>query len=269
MNAEDKFDLLKMILRKMEATAIAFSGGVDSSFLLYTACEILGNNITAVIFSSQVIPQRELNNARSFARSLGVNLHELSFDIESLDFFHNNPVNRCYYCKKHLFTKLKEFALKQSLPWVADGTNWDDLNDFRPGCKALEELKIRSPLQEAGLKKEEIRFLSKRMGLSTWDKPAVPCLATRIPYGQPITLKKLNEIEQAEDYLHILGFKNIRVRHDNHTARIELPTDYFEDVLNYREKIVDKFKSLRFTYITLDLEGFRSGSLNERKNLNG
>lgn len=269
MELKKKLNQLNILLKKMESLAIAFSGGVDSSFLLYCAHEILGDNITAVIFSSQVLTKNELESAQSFARNMGVYLQEIPFDIGELDFFQNNPVDRCYFCKKHLFTRLRELAREQGFKWVADGSNCDDLYEFRPGNKAIEELKVRSPLREAGLTKEEIRYLSKKMALPTWDKPAAPCLATRVPYGQTVTLKKLSEIQQAEEYLLTLGFQNVRLRHYDDTARIEIPIRYFKDVLNYREEIVQKLKSLGFVYITLDLEGFRSGSLNERKNING
>ncbi len=244
--------------------AVAFSGGVDSSFLLKCAHDVLGDNVLAVTARSSTFPQRELSESISFAKSYGIK-QEL-IDSEEIDIkgYAENPADRCYYCKNELFTKIRKLASEKGLKYMAEGSNMDDLGDFRPGLKAAAELGAVSPLRFAGLNKEEIRLLSKEMGLPTWDKPSFACLASRVPYGQKITREKLGVIDKAEQFLMDLGFRQVRVRHHGDIARIELLKSdmprIFENGLY--EKIYAKLKELGFIYVTLDLKGYQTGSMN-------
>lgn len=260
---EQKFDKLKQILRSFESVVIAFSGGVDSSFLAKVAYDVLGDKAIAVTADSALYS--EVEEAKEVAEEIGIK-HELFF-TEELDIpeFSDNPPERCYYCKKELFSKLWEIAKQQGFKHVVDGANYDDLGDYRPGMKAGAELNVSSPLKDAKLTKSEIRELSKRLGLRTWNKPSMACLASRFPYGTHITSEKLSAVGKAEKFLRELGIKQLRVRHHKDIARIEvLPEDM--DILlrnHIREKIVEKFKHLGYTYVTLDLCGYRTGSMNE------
>ncbi|CDZ24273.1 putative protein slr1717 [[Clostridium] cellulosi] len=251
-------------LKSLGSLAVAFSGGVDSSFLLKCAHDVLSDNVIAITARSSTFPKRELNEAIEFAKEYGI--RQIIIDSDELDIkgFRENPVDRCYYCKSELFAKIKKVAEENNIKYIAEGSNMDDLGDYRPGLKAARECGAISPLRTAGLTKNDIRALSKEMGLKTWDKPSFACLASRIPYGQTITKEKLLLIDKAEQFLIDLGFKQIRVRHHGEIARIELlPEDMikiFQDGL--REKIHDYFKSLGFTYITLDLNGYKTGSMN-------
>jgi uncharacterized protein len=260
-----KLDRLKNILKEMERVLVAFSGGVDSSFLLRVGKEVLGDNILAVTACSATYPQAELETAKQIAQLLDV--RHIIIDSEELDIpeFQDNPPNRCYYCKKELFGKLKELAFQEGIGFVVDGSNVDDLGDHRPGMVAAQEMGIRSPLREAGLTKREIRAYSKDLGLSTWEKPPFACLSSRFPYGEKITREKLYRVDQAEEYLRNKGFRQIRVRHHDTIARIEV---YKSDLgkfleIGLAEEVVTKLKELGFKYVTLDLEGYRSGSMNE------
>jgi len=266
--AQLKFEQLKKRLKKMEKVLIAFSGGVDSSFLLKVALDTLGKeNVLAVTADSKTYPREELKDASNLAKDLGLDgRHRIIKTSElKLKNFSENPQDRCYYCKFKLFSKLKKIAQKNKISYVLDGSNYSDQNDFRPGRKALTELGIRSPLLESGLTKEEIRALSKKLKLPTWNKPALACLSSRIPYGEKITLEKLKRIEKAESFLKNLGFNQLRVRDHNNIARLELELEEFKKLTdeNLRVKIYDKFRGLGFTYVTLDLLGYRTGSMNE------
>jgi uncharacterized protein len=255
---------LQDYIKSLGTLAVAFSGGVDSSFLLKCAHEALGDNVLAVTARSSTFPQRELLESIEFAKSYGIR-HEL-IDSEEIDIrgYAENPADRCYYCKNELFSKIRKLSTEKGLEYMAEGSNMDDLGDFRPGLKAASELGAVSPLRFAGLNKEEIRILSKEMGLPTWDKPSFACLASRVPYGQRITREKLGVIDEAEQFLMDLGFRQVRVRHHGDIARIELvKTDMpkvFENGLY--EKIYSKIKELGFTYVTLDLKGYSTGSMN-------
>lgn len=254
-----KLNKLKDILSKMQSVVIAYSGGVDSTFLLRVAHDVLGDRVLAVVARSATYQKKEYEEAVKLAEGIGVELKVI--DTEELDnpMFSNNPPERCYYCKEELFNKLKKMGSKN----VIYGATISDIGDFRPGSDAAKELGIRAPLQEAGLTKEEIRELSKRLGLPTWDKPAMACLASRFPYGERITEEQLNSVEKAEGYISSLGFKNVRVRVYNKLARVEVDREKIGDMFLNKDKIVNRLKELGFNYVTLDLEGYRSGSMNE------
>lgn len=265
LTLNSKLEKLKEILKNMGNMLIAYSGGVDSTLLLSVAKDVLGENVFAVTSRSGIHPEKEHKFAVKMAKKLKVKHLTITTDELYNPSFTANPVNRCYYCKKELFTKLQKIAATKNIKWISDGTNYDDRNDFRPGMLALKELSIRSPLKEARLTKEEIRHLSKRFKLPTWNKPPLACLVSRIPYGDKITIQKLKMINEAENYLCNLGMKQVRVRHHGDIARIEvLPIDIPKLILQKtREKILKKFKKLGYKYITLDLQGYRSGSMNE------
>jgi len=261
-----KLESLKKILKEIRSCLVAFSGGVDSSFLLKTASEVLGKDkVLAVSAKSETYPKEELECAKEIAKEFGV--EHLTIESEELEIpeFRMNPWNRCYYCKTVLFQKIKDVAKKRGLNFVLDGTNYDDIGDHRPGMKALRELEIRSPLKEAMMTKEDIRYFSRKMGLKTWDKPSFACLASRFPYGKEITREKLTIVDKAESFLKRLNFRQVRVRHHGQIARIELERDNIGVLVSKKlmDKVVKKFKELGFVYVTLDLEGYRMGSMNE------
>lgn len=269
--AEDTSDLqaklgvLRCILRDLGSVVVAYSGGVDSAFLLKVAVDELGENTLAVTGDSETIPRAELNNSRDLAKSMGVrHLVVATNEMCDPDFVANTP-ERCFHCKKTLFGILSELAVEKGINHVVEGSNFSDLDDYRPGMKAVEQFKVLSPLKDAGLTKDDIRQLSRQLGLSTWDKPAAPCLSSRIPYGSAIATDKLHRIEQAEKYLRDLGFKILRVRDHDDVARIEVPTEDMSRFLNdgTSANITEKLKSLGYRYVAVDLDGFRSGSLNE------
>ncbi len=260
-----KYEKLKALLQRMEKVLIAFSGGVDSTFLLRVAHEILQDDVLAVIGSSDIYPQREKGEALNLAQEMGVRCLVIETnELDNPNFAENTP-QRCYYCKKELFSRLKKIAEDESIPYVLDGSNSEDSQDFRPGLQAAAELEVRSPLKEVGLKKEEIRVLSKRLGLSTWNKPAFSCLSSRFPYYSKIESKSLKQVDRAEEYLRNLGFTQFRVRHYQQMARIEIRPDEFSKIIKpaIRNKIIKTFKKLGYIYVNLDLEGYRSGSMNE------
>lgn len=248
----------------METVLVAYSGGVDSTFLAMTAHEILGANSLAVFAHSPVSPPTEREEAEAIARRIGLRYKSIeSKEMENPDFVANLP-DRCYYCKRELFGELKPIAFAEGLAWIADGTNYDDLKDYRPGRQASAEARVRSPLYEAGLTKDEIRQLSQEKGLSTWDKPASPCLASRIPYGTPVTPEILHKIAEGERYLHSLGLRQLRLRHHGDIARIEVDEKDIAVFLGdgIRSEIVKHIKALGYQYVALDLSGYRTGSLN-------
>ena len=265
LNVEEKLEQLKKTLREMGTVLIAYSGGVDSSFLAVTAHEVLGQNSLAVFASSPVAPPMEKEAAESLAHQFGLRFRIIESNEMANPDFVANPPERCYYCKRELFSELKPIALAEGLKWVADGTNADDLSDYRPGRKASAEAGIRSPLLEVGLTKAEIRQLSRAQGLPTWDRPASPCLASRIPYGIPVTAETLNKIARGEKYLHSLGLRQVRLRHHGDIARIELDQPDMAKIIktDIRHGIIEHFKALGYKYVTLDLTGYRTGSLNE------
>jgi len=265
LNEKEKLQKLKDILKNMESVVIGFSGGVDSTFLLKVAKDVLGDKVMAITASSSTFPQREMKEAIAFAKV--INTRHMVIKSEELDIegFSKNPKDRCYYCKHELFSKLLNIAKQEGYNFVVDGANLDDTGDYRPGMKAGRELGIRSPLLEAELTKGDIRILSKEMNLPTWDKPSFACLSSRVPYGEEITIKKLDMIDAAEQYLLDSGFRQVRVRHHGDIARIEVSPDerskFFNDKI--MDDIAGKLKEIGFNYVTLDLTGYRTGSMNE------
>lgn len=264
MTLQQKLARLKKIISRYNSCLVAFSGGVDSACLLKVASVVLPKDrILAVTADSATYPKVELLNARRIARLIGVR-HEIIKTNELKDArFIANPVNRCYFCKYELFTALKKLAKKFQLNFVVDGSSLSDKSDFRPGNIAKQELKIRSPLSEAGFTKEDIRRLSRFFGLNTWDKPPLACLASRIPYGTQISVRLLQRINHAETYLRELGFRQARVRHYNGLCRIEVLKDDIPGLITKGNLVVDKLKKLGYNYVAVDLEGYRRGSLNE------
>jgi len=254
----------KDIAKSKKENLVAFSGGVDSTFLLAVAHEILGEKSIAATASSEIHPKRELREAGDFTGKRDIKHIVFSSDEMSLPVFVSNGTDRCYHCKRHLFDSIFAIAKENSITHVAHGANLDDLNDYRPGFRAAKETGVIAPLIDAGLNKEEIRFLSREMGLSTWNKPAMPCLATRIPYKSLITGKKLKMIEQAETFLLEHGFTGIRVRHHGAMAKIEVNSGNLKDILSekLRGNILEKFRDIGFKHIALDLEGYVPGKMN-------
>jgi pyridinium-3,5-biscarboxylic acid mononucleotide sulfurtransferase len=259
-----KKDILAERLKELGSVLIAFSGGVDSTFLLAVAHRVLGKSAMACTATSVIYPSRELNEAIAFTKKQGIAHEVIPFDAMKLSCFSENNPDRCYHCKKHVFQQLKDLAEEKGLNHLAHAVNLDDLMDYRPGLRAAEEMGVIAPLVDAQLAKKEIRLLSKEMGLSTWDKPPMACLASRIPFGQAITVEKLRMIGEAEEFLADLGFLQYRVRCHGVVARIEVEP---EDLLRImekpvRDKIISRLREIGFMHIALDLEGYISGSLN-------
>lgn len=259
---DNKRDKLDSILKELKSFVVAFSGGVDSSFLLYRAHALKKLDIIGVTIRTPYIPRKEIDEAVEFAKAYGIN-HRI-IDLSFPETIRNNPLDRCYVCKKTLFSELLSFARNNGYKYVIEGTNADDPGDFRPGLKALRELDIRSPLLEAGLTKKEIRELLRQEGLSVWDKPAMACLLTRIPYNTQVSESMLKMIEQAEYFLLDKGYPGARVRVHGDLARIECLPGYFEKITQNPDKelIINNLKKIGFRYVSLDLEGYRSGSSN-------
>ncbi|HEY5587751.1 MAG TPA: ATP-dependent sacrificial sulfur transferase LarE [Candidatus Paceibacterota bacterium] len=265
MELDLKFQKLKDNLRDLGSVAIAYSGGVDSTFLLKVAADVLGNSVIAITAKSSTYPEREFKEAVKYIEGIGAKHIVIISEELEIEGFAKNPVNRCYYCKKELFSKIRKVADDNNINAVLDGSNADDASDFRPGMKAARELEVISPLKDAGFTKNDIRELSKRLGVPTWNKPAFACLSSRFPYGNEITVEKLSMVERAEQFLLDLGFRQIRVRHHEDIARVEVNAeerDKFFDI-KMMDKVGNELKSIGFKYVTLDLLGYRTGSMNE------
>jgi uncharacterized protein len=261
---QDKAASLRAILADMGGCVIGFSGGVDSTLLFAVAVEVLGQRALAVTATSKTYPERELNEARELALQIGG--RHLVIVSEELDIpeFRDNPRNRCYYCKKELFGKLRAIADQEGLGYALDGTNSDDAGDHRPGRIAAEELRVRSPLEEAVFTKQDIRDLSRELGLPTWDKPAFACLSSRFPYGTAITPERVGQVGVAEESLRLLGFRTLRVRYHGTVARLELGEEEFQRATgDVRDEVIRLVKGAGFIYVALDLQGYRTGAMNE------
>ena len=263
MSLDDKLKDLKDRIREKGRLLISYSGGVDSSLLAKLAHDVLGEGAVAVILDSEIYPRSELEEAVALAESLGLELRVERFSILDDQAFSQNPSTRCYICKKSSSAILKRVAQKEGMSCIADGVNADDLDDYRPGIAACSEEGIWHPFVDSGITKKDIRTLAQDMGLPVWDKPSSACLASRIPYNERITREGLRMVEEGEEYLKSLGFGQLRVRSQGKTARIELEEQELERALACRQEIVMRLKCIGFEYVTLDLEGYRSGSLNE------
>ncbi len=265
MMLTEKFEQLRALFQEMEQALIAYSGGVDSTLVAKIACDVLGDRALAVTAVSPSLLPEELEDAKIQAATIGIR-HQIvqTHEMENPNYT-SNPVNRCYFCKSELHDTLKPLALELGYPYVVDGVNADDLHDYRPGIQAAKERGARSPLAEVGVTKVEVRQLSQQLGLPWWDKPAQPCLSSRFPYGEEITVVKLQRVGRAEIFLRKLGWQNLRVRSEGDTARIELPPEQIKEFVLKTDLqiLVSAFQDFGFIYVTLDLEGYRSGKLNQ------
>lgn len=263
-NLEVKYNNLKEYLKSLGSVAVAFSSGVDSTFLLKVAHEVLGDKAIAITLNAAAFPEKETNDARDFCKCEGIKHIICGYNPLDIEGFADNPPDRCYICKKVIFSEIKKLAKENNIAYVAEGSNMSDNGDYRPGLKAIEELKVESPLQKANLYKSEIRELSKILGLKTWDKPSKACLASRFAYGEKITEEKLMMIDKAEDVIISKGYVQSRVRVHGNIARIEILPEQINDfIVNDREEVATLLKKIGFSYVTLDLQGYRTGSMNE------
>lgn len=262
---QEKYEKLKQNLQERKKVAVAYSGGVDSTFLLKTARDVLGENVIAMTMKLHSFPRYEYEECMDFCRRENIFQIVLEFDELKIPGFTCNPENRCYLCKKELFSKMKECAAQHGNAILVEGSNVDDMGDYRPGMQAIKELSIESPLKDVGLSKQDIRDLSKILGLPTWKKPSFACLSTRFPYGETISVEKLQRVEAAENILFQYGITQARVRCHNDLARIELLPEDFSVIMetSVRKNVVTALKTLGFSYVSLDLQGYRTGSMNE------
>lgn len=269
---QDKHEALQAALKRLQKVVIGFSGGIDSTVILKAAIDTLGcDNVWAVTGDSESLLPEELEQCRELSRIVGLSpshFIEIKTNELSNPNYRANPIDRCFYCKHELFTRLQQITDEVGARNVVDGSNADDLKDWRPGRKAARQLGVVSPLAEAGITKDEIREMARSLGLPNWDKPALACLSSRIPYGSEVTVKKLNDIAEAERFLSSLGFSQVRVRHHGRIARIELLKSEMQRLCDngLADRIVARLKEIGFAYITVDLQGYRSGSMNESIN---
>ncbi len=260
----DKYRRLRDLLGEMDGCVLAFSGGVDSTFLFAVAVDVLGGRVLAVTATSATYPERELKEARELASLIGGRHRVIASEELEIPEFQENPSDRCYYCKRELFAKLRTIAGAEGVSHLLDGSNLDDLDDHRPGSRAAREFGVRSPLQEAGLTKDDIRKLSQALQLPTWNKPAFACLSSRFPYGVAITAERLRQVAEAEEELYGLGFRTLRVRYHGDVARLELgEKEYAAATGSLRDRVVRCVREAGFTYVAVDLQGYRSGAMNE------
>ncbi len=260
---DSKIQLLRDDFVAMESVLVAFSAGVDSTLLLKIATDVLGDRAIGVTGVSESLPEEEKNEAAELAKWMGArHLYVDTAEIHNADYMENNP-RRCYFCRDELYKRLKEVALEEGCAYLCEGSIVDDLSDFRPGMLAIREHGVRSPLKDAGFTKHDVRALSEKMGLPTADKPALACLSSRFPYGDPITIEALQQVEKAEAFIRGLGLRQFRVRHHKNLARIEVENTEFTVLIEFYHRIVTFFKDIGYTYVTLDLEGYRTGSMNE------
>lgn len=265
LTAEEKEQKLRRLMREMRVVLVAYSGGVDSAYLALIARQELGENAVCVTGISPSVSQEQRLEAAKIAGAFNFNFQTIETDELENPAYQANPTNRCFHCKTELYGKLSDLAKQKEIEYILDGTNTDDLGDYRPGKAAAQEKGVRSPLIEVGLNKSEIRELSKKHNLSTWDKPASPCLSSRIAYGVPVTIERLSKVERGERILRGFGFREFRVRVHEEIARLEISPNEMERVLNLEMtgKLAEKFRELGFRYVTLDLHGYRSGAMNE------
>ena len=257
-----KYQALKDEIRKYESLLIAFSGGVDSAVLLKVAHQVLGENVLAVTSDSPSTPPGDLHDAKKFAQDVGLRLHLIHTKEVENENYASNPSNRCYFCKSELFTTLVKIAEEKNIKYIASGTNYDDLDDFRPGLIAADENKVKSPLKDAKLTKNDIRAIAKRLDLDIWDKPASPCLASRIPYGNRVTAQKLSQVEEAEEYLKTTyNIRELRVRHFDQLAKLEVNPIDMEKICQNLDEIKSRFENIGFAHV--EVKEFKSGALNE------
>ena len=261
---KEKLDRLEAYLRELGSLAVGFSGGVDSSFLLYVAHKVLGDHAIAVSGADASVPERELDSAKAFCREYGIRHIIFRMNPMKEDGYRNNSPDRCYFCKRGIYTEIRRIADEEGIAFMAEGSNLDDIGDYRPGLRAAAELSVKCPLREAGLTKKDIRMISKALGLPTWNKPAYACLASRFVYGEEITEEKLRMIDQAEQYLISLGFVEERVRIHGKLARIEVPAKDISRLAEeeIRDAVYKRFKEIGFLFVTLDMHGYRMGSMN-------
>ncbi len=266
MTLEQKTEKIKSLIQQMDSVLVAFSGGVDSTLVLALAHELLGEKAMGVTAQSASVPEREMQASRQLAKEIGARHLVIKTEEMSNPEYRANPANRCYHCKTELYTNLKKVAVQENIPHILNGINTDDLGDYRPGIDSAREQGIRSPLVETDFNKQDVRDLSQRMGLSIWNKPAMACLSSRIPYGHPVTEQKLSQVEQAEDLLLSFGFRQVRVRHHGTEARIELDRKEIPRYLSndsIQKSVQEKLTALGFSSVVVDPEGYRMRSLNE------
>ena len=265
LSAEDKELHLRRLMRDMQSVLVAYSGGVDSSYVALIATQELGDKAFCVMGISPSVAQSQREEAEKIAQDFNFNYHVLKTEELENPNYQANPTNRCYFCKSELYGKLTPFAQQKNIEFILDGSNLDDTSDFRPGRQAARENNVRSPLIEVELSKAEIRHLSKKHNLPTWDKPASPCLSSRIAYGIPVSIERLSKVEKGEEFLRNLGLREFRVRNHGELARLEIAPAEMNVILNKEmtDSIAEKFRKLGFKYVTLDLHGYRTGAMNE------